>query len=125
MQVELLRSSVAQAQELSSRSGSHEVIATLRVDQLFGQSPSACDYEFPLVASRCLVRLKPNRKESRRECERPQVAFALELSSYAEIFQEAEPYLLDLFAAACWDASETPTVEGARQFWAHLGWQIC
>lgn len=39
--------------------------------------------------------------------------------------QEAEPYLLDLFAAACWDASETPTVEGARQFWAHLGWQIC
>lgn len=59
-------------------------------------------------------------EESRRECERPQVAFALELSSYAEIFQEAEPYLLDLFAAACWDASETPTVEGARQFWAHV-----
>lgn len=28
---------------------------------------------------------------------------------------------MDLFAATCWDASETPTVEGARQFWELLG----
>lgn len=61
-QVELLRSSVAQAQELASRAGAHEVIATLRVEQLFSPAPAACDYEFPLLASRCMVRLKPNRK---------------------------------------------------------------
>lgn len=58
----LLRSSVAQAQELASRAGAHEVIATLRVEQLFSPAPAACDYEFPLLASRCMVRLKPNRK---------------------------------------------------------------
>ena len=29
--------------------------------------------------------------------------------------------MLDLFAATCWDAGETPTVETARQFWETLG----
>eukprot|EP00434_Breviolum_minutum_P042870 symbB.v1.2.038178.t1/scaffold5861.1/size23018/2 len=64
---------------------------------------------------------KANEIGSHREGERPQVPYALELASYAEIFEEGEPYLLDLFAATCWDASETPTVEGARQFWELLG----
>lgn len=63
---------------------------------------------------------KANEIGSHREGERPQVPYALELASYAEIFEEGEPYLLDLFAATCWDASETPTVEGARQFWEHI-----
>ncbi|CAJ1412689.1 unnamed protein product [Effrenium voratum] len=61
-QVDLLRTSVAQAQELASRLGSHEVIATLRVDQFSSHLSLPCDYEFPLVASRCVIRLKPNRK---------------------------------------------------------------
>eukprot|EP00435_Cladocopium_sp_Y103_P057724 s13_g20.t1 len=166
-QVELLRSS-----ELASRAGAHEVIATLRVEQLFSPAPAACDYEFPLLASRCMVRLKPNRKalaavtmvhqpasqiqrsesdqrgkienaglkrvtpfaapmapmamvEDSREGERPQVPYSVEVASYAEIFQEGEPYLLDLFAATCWDAGETPTVETAHQFWETLGHAQC
>lgn len=58
--------------------------------------------------------------EDGREAERPQVPYSLEVASYAEIFQDAEPYLLDLFAATCWDTAEQPTLETAMQFWEHV-----
>eukprot|EP00931_Biecheleriopsis_adriatica_P106005 TRINITY_DN80522_c0_g1_i1.p1 TRINITY_DN80522_c0_g1~~TRINITY_DN80522_c0_g1_i1.p1 ORF type:complete len:488 (+),score=121.29 TRINITY_DN80522_c0_g1_i1:23-1465(+) len=53
-----LRQMIVQAQN----NGAHEVMATLRVDSLFSQSLQPLDYEFPLVASRCMIRLKPVRK---------------------------------------------------------------
>lgn len=62
VQVDSLRATIAQVQEMTSRAGSHEVVATLRIDHAFLQNFMPADYEFPLVASRCMVRLKPNRK---------------------------------------------------------------
>eukprot|EP00439_Symbiodinium_sp_Y106_P080443 s326_g19.t1 len=65
VQVDSLRATIAQVQdrwELTSRAGSHEVVATLRIDHAFLHNFMPADYEFPLVASRCMVRLKPNRK---------------------------------------------------------------
>ncbi|CAE7710473.1 Nlrc5 [Symbiodinium pilosum] len=55
-----------------------------------------------------------------RERDNLQHAAALELAGYAAIFENAEPYLLDLYAAICHDASEQPSIESARQFWEHI-----
>ena len=41
--------------------------------------------------------------------------------SLKSMHQNAEPYLLDLYAAICHDASEQPSIESARQFWEQLG----
>ncbi|CAJ1388398.1 unnamed protein product [Effrenium voratum] len=50
----------------------------------------------------------------------PRAPLGSSLEAYAETFQGAEPYLLDLYAAICHDAGDMPSVEGARQFWEHV-----
>eukprot|EP00930_Biecheleria_cincta_P050132 TRINITY_DN35307_c0_g1_i1.p1 TRINITY_DN35307_c0_g1~~TRINITY_DN35307_c0_g1_i1.p1 ORF type:complete len:432 (+),score=89.62 TRINITY_DN35307_c0_g1_i1:172-1467(+) len=61
-QVGPLKLMVAQTQDSVSRMGAHEVMATLRVDNLFAHGLQPLDFEFPLVASRCMIRLKPVKK---------------------------------------------------------------
>lgn len=61
-QVGPLKLIVAQTQESVSRMGAHEVMATLRVENLFAHGLQPLDFEFPLVASRCMIRLKPVKK---------------------------------------------------------------
>jgi len=61
-QVGPLQLIVAQTQESVCRMGAHEVMATLRVDNLFAHALQPLDFEFPLVASRCMIRLKPVKK---------------------------------------------------------------
>ncbi|CAE7694585.1 NLRP12 [Symbiodinium sp. CCMP2456] len=56
----------------------------------------------------------------KRERDALQPSAALELANYASIFESAEPYLLDLYAAICHDANEQPSLDSARQFWEHI-----
>lgn len=56
----------------------------------------------------------------KRERDALQPSAARELANYASIFESAEPYLLDLYAAICHDANEQPSLDSARQFWEHI-----